>query len=151
MKYKNEEGKTVDFKLDPAVKKRWTDALRSGEYPQGSNQLKTNDGYFCCLGVKAEIEGKLTKAKYTVYPGRPETTYEEKEKYGLFNWFTRTVTRTLPARPDRVQEGTWRCGSIMGHLPENEMPSEIQAKLINMNDTEGRSFNYIAAYIDRYL
>lgn len=42
-------------KMDPEVKGRWIEALRSGQYKQGAHQLKTPDGCNCCLGVLAEI------------------------------------------------------------------------------------------------
>lgn len=38
------------FKLDPEVKKRWLEALRSGKYSQGKGALRSPEG-FCCLGV----------------------------------------------------------------------------------------------------
>lgn len=42
--------------LRPSVRKRWAEALRSGEYKQGTLQLKSSEGY-CCLGVLCEISG----------------------------------------------------------------------------------------------
>jgi len=42
-------------------RKRWTEALRSGEYQQGRGQLMTSyqgDKLFCCLGVLADLEGR---------------------------------------------------------------------------------------------
>lgn len=35
--------------------KLWTDALRSGQYEQGVNVLRTKDGKYCCLGVLCEV------------------------------------------------------------------------------------------------
>lgn len=34
--------------------KKWVAALRSGEYKQAQNQLRTDEGY-CCLGVACEL------------------------------------------------------------------------------------------------
>lgn len=36
--------------------KRWTDALRSGEYEQGKDWLRKGDR-FCCLGVLCDVVG----------------------------------------------------------------------------------------------
>lgn len=36
--------------MNETWKKRWCDALESGEYPQATGALRTKDG-FCCLGV----------------------------------------------------------------------------------------------------
>lgn len=44
-------------KMDPEMKKRWVEALRSGKYKQGKGCLhdEVHDTY-CCLGVLNEIE-----------------------------------------------------------------------------------------------
>lgn len=45
-------------KMDPELKAAWVAALRSGEYQQGSCQLKREcegEAYYCCLGVLNEI------------------------------------------------------------------------------------------------
>lgn len=33
----------------------WVEALESGKYPQGTAQLKSYDGRYCCLGVAREV------------------------------------------------------------------------------------------------
>lgn len=38
------------------IRDRWTAALRSGEYEQGKNRLRTGDE-FCCLGVFCDVVG----------------------------------------------------------------------------------------------
>lgn len=43
-------------KLPKAFKRKWVQALRSGEYEQGVGALKSG-GKFCCLGVACEIVG----------------------------------------------------------------------------------------------
>lgn len=35
---------------------KWTDALRSGRYKQGIGLLRV-DNFYCCLGVKEDLEG----------------------------------------------------------------------------------------------
>jgi hypothetical protein len=54
------DGKVVDWRMDPEAKKKWVEALRSGEYKQTQGTLfcPSNGGY-CCLGVKADIMGLL--------------------------------------------------------------------------------------------
>lgn len=42
-------------KIDPAIKAKWTEALRSGEYQQGP--LLHSHGTHCCLGVLCEVVG----------------------------------------------------------------------------------------------
>ena len=37
--------------MAPELKAQWIAALRSEEYTQGYNSLRTGNGYYCCLGV----------------------------------------------------------------------------------------------------
>ena len=41
-------------KMNPQVKEKWIDALRSGKYEQGSERLRGVNGY-CCLGVLCDL------------------------------------------------------------------------------------------------
>ena len=45
-----------NWKLPKKFMKKWTKALRSGNYDQGTGTL-LDDGYFCCLGVACDIVG----------------------------------------------------------------------------------------------
>lgn len=40
--------------MNKALKKKWTDALTSGQYRRATGQLKKHSGY-CCLGVLCKI------------------------------------------------------------------------------------------------
>jgi len=42
-------------KMNPDVKTKWVEALRSGEYRQTKHKLHTKRGGFCCLGVLCEV------------------------------------------------------------------------------------------------
>jgi len=41
--------------MNPELKAKWVEALRSGEYKQGSNRLLTADGRYCCMGVLCNL------------------------------------------------------------------------------------------------
>ena len=45
--------------MNKKIKKLWVDALRSGEYKQGKNQLRNEKNEFCCLGVLCNIHAQL--------------------------------------------------------------------------------------------
>jgi hypothetical protein len=49
------EHSSTDRKLDPELKAKWLDALRSGKYKQGQAVLRTSEECFCCLGVLGDI------------------------------------------------------------------------------------------------
>jgi hypothetical protein len=44
------------MKMDPKIKEKWIEALRSGKYEQGEGTLN-KDNKFCCLGVLCEVVG----------------------------------------------------------------------------------------------
>lgn len=48
------DGVATMMKLDPEVKAKWVEALRSGKYKQGRYNLHYKDTY-CCLGVLCEV------------------------------------------------------------------------------------------------
>lgn len=50
----DEWGDPVYGKLNPQVKEKWLEALRSGRYVQGKNFLRCESGY-CCLGVRNDL------------------------------------------------------------------------------------------------
>ena len=44
--------------MKPEIKKRWIEALLSGEYKQGNGYLRKDigdDSFFCCLGVLCDL------------------------------------------------------------------------------------------------
>jgi hypothetical protein len=43
--------------LSPTIQK-WVDALRSGNYKQGKQYLKDDQGRYCCLGVLCDSMGE---------------------------------------------------------------------------------------------
>lgn len=43
--------------MNSQIKQKWIDALKSGEYQQTSNNLRTEQGY-CCLGVLCDLYAK---------------------------------------------------------------------------------------------
>jgi hypothetical protein len=44
--------------MNPEIKQKWVDALRSGKYKQGQTYLLNKEnGSYCCLGVLCEVVG----------------------------------------------------------------------------------------------
>lgn len=41
--------------MDPELKEKWLEALRSGKYRQGRGKLRNKDDEFCCLGVLCDL------------------------------------------------------------------------------------------------
>lgn len=117
-------------KLPKRFKEKWVKALRSGEYEQGQDELyneKTNN--FCCLGVAANICGISTK-RLNYVPL-------------LSNWYF--------SEDEILKENKNLPKVLIGsNEKEDDDYSAIVEKLVNFNDN-GKSFNWIASYIERYL
>ena len=41
--------------MNPEIKQKWLEALRSGKYKQGRGLLRDSKNQFCCLGVLCDI------------------------------------------------------------------------------------------------
>lgn len=117
--------------MDAELKAKWTAALRSGEFRQGRNALKSDDGRFCCLGVLCQIAGASWD------------TNEEGDRLALIDG--RTVNRI----GDEVLAGDFL--GVVGFSDEQ------QRTLHQMNDgdalskTPEHSFAEIADWIDANL
>lgn len=59
---------TYQIKLLPEIKKLWVDALRSGLYKQGHNDLLDAEGGYCCLGVLVtELDNEIIRLRDDPY------------------------------------------------------------------------------------
>lgn len=114
----------MDSGMDQNFKRRWVEALRSGKYVQGKNYLLRN-GRHCCLGVACELlveEKKLVKEEDV-------------------------VSETFCFRP--AAGGSWRHSTIpRSSLSSIGLDDATESKLMDMNDSQGKSFSEIADYIE---
>lgn len=46
------------------IKAKWVAALRSGDYQQGHDQLRTPENTFCCFGVLCDLHSKETGTEW---------------------------------------------------------------------------------------
>lgn len=107
--------------MNPEVKQKWIDALRSGEYEQTKHHLKTDNGY-CCLGVLTDLYIKENNFKW----GRNKfDTYE-------FNAIEGSLCNGV------IEWSDFPCALVEQYL-------------IRMNDTEEMTFSEIADYIEKFL
>lgn len=111
-------------KLDPAFKKQWLAALRSGNYKQGIGELQTKTGEFCCLGVACDITGPRT-TRFWAPNGHRKATIP-------------LQTRDIP----RVLKGT------DNHWSPTKNPV---VKFLAKHNDDGVSFKRIATWVEKYL
>jgi hypothetical protein len=109
----------------------WVEALRSGEYEQGTGCLKSTEGQYCCLGVLGEVLAKTGEARF----------------------ISRDICSLL--------EGPVENGAVAGARSAIKLPAELrdkigltiyaQEELIRMNDNEHKNFVEIANWIEAYV
>lgn len=114
--------------MKPDLKEKWIAALRSGEYVQGRSGYLYRDKTYCCLGVLAEIDGKLSDERYIAGIG---TTKGFGSCYGNL---PKEYIEEIELKEKYSQEG-----------------SSVSGKLINMNDLRNFSFDEIADWIEENL
>ncbi len=65
--------------MDADLKKRWIEALESGDYKQGKGALRSHRDEYCCLGVLCDLVQPDGWSRYNDSPECPDvlTTYYE--------------------------------------------------------------------------
>lgn len=119
--------------MNPQIKTKWLEALRSGEYPQDTNFLRTDNG-FCCMGVLCDIahsEGIGTWKDPGESISNPTLYYTF-----LVKTETEKFTSLIP----------WTIGDWAGLDPNGALVT----RLMSMNDS-GYSFEQIANKIEETL
>lgn len=110
------------------IKELWLKALRSGEYVQGKNVLRTENNTYCCLGVLCDIHRKRNKkGGWHIRHGGDLIDYKTGGQYSPYS-----LTAPL-----------MRWAGLQGR--EYEV-----GQLANRNDS-GESFEAIADYIEKDL
>lgn len=152
--------------MDANLKKKWLDALRSGEYEQGSDQLvmtfMDEQDKFCCLGVLADIMGDVEReGDWFKFPTEgldmDSILWDDEEcrLMGMGDWsgdndeFIRDekiVAETMIPSPIADKLGLRTPVNAKDH---NNKPTrkELRNELAHMNDS-GKSFVEIADYLE---
>jgi hypothetical protein len=124
------------------IKDRWVNALRSGDYVQGTHCLLSESGSYCCLGVLCDLYMKESNEEM-VWEAT-EDSNGDKMKVGSFLGYTTIL-------PEPIME--W-AGLI------DQSPSVIYVDmdgdrgyfmLSNLNDDYEASFHDIAELIEEQL
>lgn len=114
--------------MNPEIKKRWVEALRSGRYCQTKNWLRDSAGY-CCLGVLTDLFLEEKGDDWTK-PTAPGSLM-------LYEDFTDLTTE--------VQE--W--AGLSSHLPAVIVAEGVTARELALWNDEGGTFLEIAAAIEQ--
>jgi hypothetical protein len=121
-------------KMDPEVKALWVEALRSGNFKQGRNLLRSMDDSYCCLGVLCELAhqaGVIPAPEPSTKAGGDPIYYQYQDRTGF--------------PPDDVKEWAGLSRNVSG-----DINPEI-GELTRMNDAKRATFGEIANWIEREL
>jgi hypothetical protein len=127
--------------MNPEIKQKWVDALLSGKYDQGSEKLRSRQGY-CCLGVLCDLYSQEQNQEWEF-----RGAFEEENTQPTDYWYFDGEGEFLP---ESVKE--WAGLSLANPLvkldaeEEDEDPWSYHDEISNLNDT-GYTFNDLAKMI----
>lgn len=124
------------------IKQKWVDALRSGKYEQGSEKLRSHQGY-CCLGVLCDLYSQEQNTEWDFHGA-----YEE-ENTPMDYWYFDGESEFLP---ESVRE--WAGFSVASPqvkvyvTDDDEDDWFYNEDIANLNDN-GYTFNALADLIEQ--
>ena len=136
--------------MNQQIKEKWIAALRSGEYNQSSNKLRSTQG-FCCLGVLCDLYAKEHNDSEWEY--RYENEYHTQP---TDYWYFNNESELLPQQVKNWAELSNTNPSVEVVVTkeyyddEDDTPDSYWQPLSELND-EGESFNQIASMIESSL
>jgi hypothetical protein len=119
--------------------KAWVAALRSGEFKQGKNVLRSNEDY-CCLGVACELYHRQFEAYIWESFENPEEDNDEMTVYSFDGDDLQLA--------ERVREWLGLATNIGAYRRGADDPISARPSLAEKNDT-GAKFEEIADIIER--
>ena len=133
---------TTLSKMNPQVKEKWIDALRSGKYEQGSEKLRSVTGY-CCLGVLCDLYSQENNQEWEFHGA-----FEEQNTQPTDYWYFDGESEFLP---DSVREWAgMQCKnpSVRVDVTEDESEDDwfYHDEIADLNDS-GYSFSELSNII----
>ena len=132
--------------MKPEIKKLWVEALRSGEYTQGSMRLFNNES-FCCLGVLCDLHAKETGGQWEDvddvgkhYLGCDELLPEEVVIWSGIKADCPYVSVDILTPSEIIEHRKWAPGISLTALNDGEQ-----------DGLKPRSFEEISNAIEKYL
>lgn len=127
----------TEKKMNRRVKKKWVEALRSGEFDQAEGVLCDGNNGYCCLGVLSELAVREGKAEKWLKEDRRNVWYGKKRGDADDVFLPRSVRRWAGLDSDNP--------SVPNGYATGSMSS-----LASLNDY-GRTFEEIADLIEQHL
>ncbi len=130
-------------KMNPEVKKKWIDALRSGWYDQGSEKLRSDQGY-CCLGVLCDLYSQEKNTDWE-FRGITETNLQPQDY-----WYFEGESEFLPESVKEWAGLPVGNPSVRVDVTEEEDGDDwfYNDEIANLNDS-GYTFNELSKLIEQ--
>jgi hypothetical protein len=130
-------------KMNTEVKKKWIDALRSGKYDQGSEKLRSVQGY-CCLGVLCDLYSQEQGAEWE-FRGNAETNLQPKDY-----WYFEGESEFLPESVKDWAGLPVGNPSVRVDVTDNDDEDDwfYNEEIANLNDS-GYTFNELSELIEQ--
>jgi hypothetical protein len=126
--------------MKPEVKEAWLKALRSGEYQQGIDFLRTDEG-FCCLGVLCDVYDKQNNNTQSLWKNY------NSEHGKTTDYFYLDEVGVLP---EKVRE--WAgLNDSSPHVYVKKANGGINCIGLTVLNDEGKDFNQIADVIEKHF
>jgi hypothetical protein len=130
--------------MNPRIKQLWLDALRSGDYAQGTGALKApsliagNADEYCCLGVLCDLHAKETRSEWGL---------GSRHYLGVCGYLPKEVVEwaELSGHSRLRKEPGPDTGVPIYDINIDSMSGDT---LTSYNDNDGASFTDIAAVIE---
>ena len=130
--------------VNPEVKQKWIDALRSGKYEQGSEKLRSVSGY-CCLGVLCDLYAQENNTEWE-FRGIEETNLQPKDY-----WYFEDQSEFVPESVMDWAGFTENCPVVKIDVEEDDEDSWFYHEgLADLNDS-GYTFNELSKLIQEQL
>lgn len=134
----------MTIKMNPQVKQKWIDALRSGKYEQGSEKLRSVSGY-CCLGVLCDLYAQEHNTEWR-FRDNKETTLQLMDY-----WYYEGESEFLPESVMNWAGLELNCPVVKIDVEEDdEEPWFYREGLADLNDS-GYTFNDLSKLIEEQL
>ena len=125
--------------MNPQVKEKWVNALRSGEYKQDISRLRSNDGNsFCCLGVLCDLYAKEHNEDWQENENVSDDEFFIKDKFHF------------DGESEYLPESVVKWAELDGNCPNVFVSSSSEMSLAEINDN-GWSFVEISLEIEKQL
>lgn len=130
-------------KMNPEVKQKWIDALRSGKYDQGKEKLRSVQGY-CCLGVLCDLYSQEQDVEWE-FRGNEET-YLQPQDY----WYFEGESEFLPESVRDWSGLPVGNPSVRVDVTEEDDENDwfYTDEIANLNDS-GYTFNELSKLIEQ--